>query len=183
MKSLNLYICQMNTIAVRIANASDAELIADLSRKTFYDTFASFNTKADMDKFLNEQFTRQKLMDEVKDGKNIFLLAYDDEQPVGYAKMQEGEKRPEFDNQPSIEISRIYAVQTSIGKGIGKLLMQNCIDTAKQLHRKIIWLGVWQQNAHAIAFYKKWGFEKFAEHDFLLGDDLQVDWLMKKSLG
>jgi ribosomal protein S18 acetylase RimI-like enzyme len=73
-------------------------------------------------------------------------------------------------------------VQHSIGKGIGSALLQNCIDMAKEINREIIWLGVWEHNYRAIYFYTKWGFEKFAEHDFVLGNDVQTDWLMKRSL-
>jgi ribosomal protein S18 acetylase RimI-like enzyme len=60
--------------------------------------------------------------------------------------------------------------------------MQRCIEIAKEMHREIIWLGVWEHNQQAINFYTKWGFEKFGEHDFVLGNDVQTDWLMKKDL-
>ena len=76
-------------ISVRFATSQDAELIADISRQTFYDTFASQNTVEDMNKFLNEQFTREALIKEVSTKDNIFLLAYDQEEPVGYARLRE----------------------------------------------------------------------------------------------
>ena len=60
--------------------------------------------------------------------------------------------------------------------------MQHCIDTALKLSRTIIWLGVWEKNERAIAFYNKWGFKKFAEHEFILGKDVQTDWLMMREL-
>lgn len=167
---------------IRLASTDDKELIADLSRRTFYDSFALQNTKEDMDKFMNGQFTREELMKEVGAEGNVFLLAYINEEVVGYAKLREGEKRPELGNIPSIEIARIYAIQTSIGKGIGSALMKKCIEVAKEMNRQVIWLGVWQFNQLAIDFYIKWGFEIFGEHDFVLGNDVQKDWLMKKDL-
>ena len=170
----------MSSLTIRLATVADAELIADLSRRTFYDSFASQNTKEDMDKFMNEQFNKEALMKEVGAEGNIFLLAYANNEVGGYVQMREGEKRSEFENKSSIEIARIYAVQHSIGKGTGSALMQNCIDIAKELNREIIWLGVWEHNRRAIDFYTKWGFEKFAEHDFVLGSDVQTDWLMKR---
>lgn len=167
---------------IRFASKEDDELIADFSRRSFYDAFSSQNTKDDMDKFMNEQFTKEALMKEVGEEGNIFLLAFINEKPVGYVRMREGEKRTEFENISSIEIARIYAIQHSIGKGIGSALMQRCIEIAKEMHREIIWLGVWEHNQQAINFYTKWGFEKFGEHDFVLGNDVQTDWLMKKDL-
>jgi len=78
-------------ISIRYATENDAELIADLSRKTFSETFGYLNTKENMDKFLNEQFNRDKLISEVTGPDNIFLLVFDDEIPVGYAKMRHGD--------------------------------------------------------------------------------------------
>ena len=65
-----------------------------MSRQTFYDSFATVNSKEDMDKFLNEQFTKEALMKEVRTVNNIFLLAYDDNEPVGYARMRENNIPP-----------------------------------------------------------------------------------------
>ncbi len=169
-------------ITIRFGTTADADLIADLSRQTFYETFAASNTREDMDKFMNETFSREALMKEVGAEGNIFLLAYDGQEAVGYARMREGELRPEFSGKPSIEIARIYAVRSCIGKGVGKILMQQCIDIALDNKKELIWLGVWEKNDRAIAFYQKFGFEKFATHDFVLGNDVQTDWLMKKNI-
>jgi ribosomal protein S18 acetylase RimI-like enzyme len=170
------------SLSVRIAVKKDAALIADLSRKTFYETFTVFNTKEDMDKFMNEQFTHEALRDEVGAAGNIFLLAFDDKLPVGYARMRENNNPPELHSENAMEISRIYADTNSIGRGVGKVLMQKCIDIAIEMKKEIIWLGVWEKNQRAIDFYNKWGFEKFSEHPFILGNDMQTDWLMKKQL-
>lgn len=169
-------------IKVRLASKHDADLIVNMSRQTFYDTFASYNTKENMDKFMNEQFTKGTLLREVGAKNNVFLLAFDRERPVGYARIREKNNPPSLGTNNAIEIARIYAATNEIGKGIGKALMQKCIEIAKAAHREFIWLGVWEKNQRAIDFYTKWGFEKFADHEFILGDDVQNDWLMKKKL-
>jgi ribosomal protein S18 acetylase RimI-like enzyme len=170
------------SVVIRFAVSADAALIADLSRSTFYETFASQNTKENMDKFMNEQFTRETLMMEANDPDNIFFLAYDEDQPAGYVRMRESNNPPELLHSNVIEIARIYVDNSAIGKGIGKALMQKCVEVARGKKKEIIWLGVWEKNYNAIDFYKKWGFEKFGIHTFLLGDDPQTDWLMKKEL-
>ena len=169
-------------ISIRIATIHDAGLIADMSRQTFYETFAVYNSKEDMDKFMNEQFTRDALVAEVGATDNIFLLAFDVDQPVGYARLRENNNPPLLGSTNAIEIARIYAVTGAIGKGIGRALMQKCLEIAKAANREFAWLGVWEGNQRAIDFYIKWGFEKFADHDFVLGNDIQKDWLMKKKL-
>ncbi len=169
-------------IQIRFCTEADALVIADLSRQTFYETFASENTAADMEKFMAEQFSRESLMKEVGAEGNIFFLAYDNETPVGYAYMRESSNPPELGEKKSIEIARIYATTASIGKGVGKALMQKCIDVAKEMNKELVWLGVWEKNRRAIDFYTKWGFEKFGTHIFVLGNDPQTDWLLKKEL-
>lgn len=169
-------------IVIRLATEADAELIADMSRQTFYDTFAEYNTKEDMYKFMNEQFTKEKLIDEVKQPWHVFFLALMGNEPVGYVKLRDGLVPSDLINQSCIEIARIYSVKKTIGKGVGKKLMQTCHDIAKQKGKKVLWLGVWKENQRAIDFYTNWGFEIFSAQKFVLGDDVQTDWLMKKSI-
>jgi ribosomal protein S18 acetylase RimI-like enzyme len=169
-------------LIIRFCDSNDAGLIADMSRQTFLETFAAANTKENMNKFLEEQFSREMLMKEVEAPGNIFLLAMLDNEPVGYVRMRESPRIKALGNATAIEVARIYAVQNSIGKGIGKALMEKCIAIAKEKDKQVIWLGVWEQNQRAIDFYIKWGFEKFGEHEFVLGDDVQTDWLLKKNL-
>ena len=167
-------------IIIRRATTADAENIAVVSRQTFYDTFAEFNSKEDMDKFMNESFSMTALINEVSLAKNIFLIAFIDEEVVGYAKLSESRNPPGLGNANAIEIARIYAVKKTIGQGVGKALMEQCIRVAAEKNKQLIWLGVWEHNLRAISFYNKFGFEKFGEHNFVLGNDVQTDWLMKK---
>ena len=169
-------------VSIRIATKEDAALIADISRQTFFETFAPQNTKANMDRFMNEQFTRENLMAEVGAKGNIFLLAYYGDQVAGYARLRENNNPPELGAASSLEIARIYAVSSFIGKGVGRILMKKCLDLASELKKELVWLGVWEHNPRAIDFYKKFGFEKFGTHIFYLGDDAQEDWLMLKKL-
>lgn len=169
-------------IIIRYATTADAESIALLSRQTFYDTFAEYNTSDDMDKFMKESFSMQKLTNEVIAPQNIFLTAFMDNELVGYAKLSTSENPPELGNIAAIEIGRIYAAQKTFGLGVGKSLMLECINAAVKKNKQVIWLGVWEHNQRAISFYSKFSFEKFGEHDFVLGNDVQTDWLMKKIL-
>jgi len=163
-----------------MAAKADAALIADISRQTFYDTFASHNSKENMDKFMNIQFAKERLISELDDPENIFFLAYEKDQLAGYVKLRDSQNPEQLQNLAGIEIVRIYSVTSMIGKGIGKLLMQTSIEEAIKRKKEVVWLGVWEKNQRAIEFYAKWGFEKFGEHDFILGNDIQTDWLMKK---
>ena len=172
----------MPTISIRIATIADAEIISTISSKTFYDSFAEQNTNEDVEKHILEYYNVPKMQEELTDANNVFLLAYYENELAGYAKTREEAKNESKDLEEPIEIERIYAVKNMIGKGIGKALMLRCMAIAKQKNKQTIWLGVWEKNLPAIAFYTKWGFEKFGQHVFLVGNDPQTDFLMKKSL-
>jgi len=118
-------------IQIKTANISDAELIADISRETFYDTYAAYNTKEDMDKFMSEQFTKEQLMAQVHDPEHLFLLAYENNEPAGYVFLEAGSPT-ELPVTNALEIKRLYARTSFIGKGIGKALMQSAINHAKK---------------------------------------------------
>lgn len=172
----------MDKVIIRKATAIDAASIARLSRKTFYETFAESNTPENMEKFMSEQFTEETLSKEVLEGNADFLLAEENGVALGYAKLQDGARHSVFGEAGAIEISRIYVDNAIIGRGVGKQLMDTCIEIARKKGKTIIWLGVWEQNQRAISFYLKAGFLKFGEHEFILGNDVQTDWLMLKHI-
>ncbi len=169
-------------LTTRYATEDDAALIADISRQTFYETFASFNSKVNMDIFMNIQFTKGRLMLEVGMPENIFLLAYMGEEIAGYVKLRDTRHPKALGSSNAIEIARLYAMHALIGKGVGKLLMEKSLEIAKEKNKDTVWLGVWKENKKAIDFYTYLGFTIFDECDFILGNELQKDWLMKKPL-
>lgn len=170
----------MTETTIRQATESDAELVAAISRETFCDSFAENNTAENMQLFLDGPFSTPLLMAELSDPDCIFFLIYHKEEPAGYIKLKPG-KHPELMVAgKAIEICRFYARKHMIGKGIGKAMMQHAIAYAKENNYTTIWLGVWEQNQRAINFYHSFDFKKFSEHDFVLGRDVQRDWLMMK---
>jgi diamine N-acetyltransferase len=171
----------MDKIQIREAGVSDAALIADLSRKTFFETFASQNTKADMDLFLNEQFSKEMLMAQVGKKDHHFFLAYHQEAVAGYVflKMDVPENS---EQERTLEIARIYVSDSFIGKGIGKALMQTAFQFARTQKAEQVKLAVWEHNLRAIRFYESFGFIRSGIQVFLLGTDVQHDFVMHRSV-
>lgn len=170
------------SFSVRVATLEDVPILVNLGAKTFQDTFGVHNTQENMRLYMEKTFTHEQITNEINDPATIFLIAYDGNTLVGYAKMKMGEIPTGLNSTKTIEIERIYSTQEYIGKKAGKSLMGACLDVAREQDCETIWLGVWEHNPRAIAFYEKWGFEKFGSHPFLLGTDLQTDLLMKKNL-
>lgn len=169
-------------ITVRTCNAKDVDTLVSLGIKTFRDTFDEFNDPANMILYINKTFTRKVIEEEMKEAGSVFFLAIDGRQAVGYARIRASSTPAELNGAATLEIERLYAHRDYIGKRVGHMLMQTCLAYAKKKGCKTLWLGVWEKNARAIAFYERNGFERFGEHTFMLGNDAQTDWLMKKEL-
>ncbi|MCA6516728.1 MAG: GNAT family N-acetyltransferase [Chitinophagaceae bacterium] len=169
----------MSSVQLKDVGLDLAELIADISRKTFQETFGPVNTEADMQLFLQKQFTTDTLIKEVGIPGNRHVLAYVDGIPAGYLFLKY-HAHALLLNDPALEISRIYCLEKFQGKGVGKSLMQEAIMDANRKKLKWVWLGVWKENAKAISFYRSFGFNTFGTTDFLLGNDWQEDWLMAR---
>lgn len=169
-------------IKIVSAGAEQADMISELAVATFYETYAAFNTASDMLLYTQQHYTAAQIIEELKQPDVQYFLAFADDKPAGFAKLR-NIKQPEFlQNTRNIEIERIYVLNQFQKMRIGKALIEYCMNFARENSWEVIWLGVWQQNKQAILFYEKNGFEKFGTHNFLLGKDLQTDWLMKMKL-
>jgi ribosomal protein S18 acetylase RimI-like enzyme len=165
-------------LTIRRANANDAELLAELGARTFSETFAGDNTAEDMTTYLATSFSVSQLTIELSDKNSVFLIAEVHGCAAGYAKLHAGPPLKEIDDPNSIELVRLYVSREWLGRRVGEALMRACLNEAQRTGHETIWLGVWERNARAQAFYNKWSFRPVGEHVFQLGSDPQRDILM-----
>jgi ribosomal protein S18 acetylase RimI-like enzyme len=166
---------------IREAMYTDVAILSDLGRRTFFETYASYNTPENMVKYVTENFSVEALEQELNEEKNSFFLISNSQTAIGYAKMRKGGHAPEI-NGNCIEIERIYILREFQGLKAGAALIRHCIKYAASRECDIIWLGVWENNLSAIGFYEGQGFHKCGMHNFILGEDEQVDYLMVRQV-
>ena len=167
---------------IRYATASDNKLLAEVGAETFYDSFAADNTPENIAVYLGTSFSPEKQAQELADPTSRFLIAEVEGAPVGYARVKFGQAPAAVAGQSPMEIERFYARKPWIGKGIGARLMRACLREAEQAGCDVVWLGVWERNPRAIAFYRQWGFVEMGTQVFQLGDDPQRDLLMARAV-
>lgn len=167
---------------IRRGTLQDTELLADLGARTFSETFAIDNTPENMSAYLAAAFTPQQSAAALVDPRCAFLIAETDGVAVGYAMLRSGAVPEQVAGERPIELVRLYVSRDSLGSGVGAALMQACIDEAKRGGYQTLWLGVWEHNIRAQAFYRKWSFREAGTHLFQLGDDPQTDLLMQRSI-
>lgn len=169
-------------LSIRYGTAADNILLADFGRRAFSDTFSHDNTPADMAAYLASAFSPEKQASELADTASIFLIAEIAEQMVGFARLLTGTAPAFIEAEKPVELVRIYADKKWVGRGIGSALLQRCLVEGARRNCDVIWLGVWERNEHALAFYLRWGFMVVGSQDFLLGSDLQTDLVLTRSL-
>lgn len=173
-----------SVIKIRLASAEDAETLARVGWKSFYDAFADHpkNAPGDLKMYMDEAFAVETLAAELRDEDAVYFIAEIGGETVGYAKLKKNSRESETAGENPIELCRLYALGEFIGKGVGKALMRHCLDYAVAEGHDFMWLGVWEYNYRAQKFYAKYGFEKCGEHVFQLGTDPQTDWLLQRQV-
>jgi ribosomal protein S18 acetylase RimI-like enzyme len=166
-------------VVVRKIDLEDLSQLQKIGISTFSETFAEHNTKEDLEKYLDESFSNEKLSSELNSPHSSFYFAEIDNNVVGYLKINFGASQTELKDNKAVEIERIYVLQAYHGKKIGQLLFNKAIEIAKEHKANYVWLGVWEENHRALQFYKKNGFVPFDTHIFKLGNDEQTDIMMK----
>tara|TARA_R110002124_G_scaffold114935_3_gene270530 strand:- start:11 stop:532 length:522 start_codon:yes stop_codon:yes gene_type:complete len=172
----------MNPIEIIKITISDITELQRIGQQTFQETFVDSNSEENMKSYLEEGFSLEKLTREVKNENSEFYFAKIDNEVIAYLKVNYGESQTELKDNKSLEIERIYVSKEFHGKNVGQLLYNKAIEVAEQRGSEYVWLGVWEQNPRAIRFYEKNGFAVFDKHIFKLGNDEQIDILMKLKL-
>ncbi len=173
---------------VRPATLADAAALSRVAADTFRETFAHENAPEDMARYVAAAFTPQRQAAEIADPAGIVLVAESrdgdaaDARLVGYAHLVSGPAPAAVQGPAPLELRRLYVARARHGQGVAQALMDAALDAARARGARTLWLGVWERNPRAVAFYARYGFVRVGEHTFLLGDDAQTDWLLARPL-
>ena len=171
-----------NSVRFRRATPADASDLLDLAVRIYDETFSAVNTPQNMRAYLSQAFTLPQLETDLRDSQILFHVAEVEEQLIAYSKLVDRPAPECITGEAAIEIERFYIDRRWHGAGVSASLMEICLKEARQRGFKTIYLGVWEHNDRAVAFYRKWRFTRVGEHIFQMGDDPQVDWWMVRSI-
>lgn len=169
-------------IHIALANEGQAELIAELSRKTFVETYAEPGNQENLTLYVESHFTTEQISIEFADPNFRFFIAWINEKAVGFTKIRKDRQPKGIPMLKSMEIQRIYVLQEFQGFSVGKELMKMVKELAKAEGDQVIWLQVWQKNDKAIQFYRKAGFVVYETSTFEFGREIHQDFLLRFDL-
>jgi ribosomal protein S18 acetylase RimI-like enzyme len=172
----------VNEIGIRRATALDNELLARLAAETFPGNFVGMDEPAGMKGYIETRFTPEQQATELAESGSTFFIGYLAGEPVGYARVREDETPDVLSSSDAAEIHRLYVVQKHWSSGVGRALVEACIEEVRNRGRKVLWLGAWSENPRAVAFYRSLGFVDVGTKKFRLGEELHDDLIFELRL-
>jgi ribosomal protein S18 acetylase RimI-like enzyme len=163
------------------AQIEETQSLRDLLEFTFRDTYGHQNSPEEIEKHVAKNFSFQLILAELQDENFQYFVVKEGLEIVAFCKLVKNHTL-EGISKRTVEIERFYVHPKLKGKGLGRKLMDYCFNWAEAAGFELVWLGVWERNFDAIAFYQKMGFQQFGTHVFVLGDDAQTDYVLTKEL-
>ena len=170
------------SILIRAGVTADAAALAELAARTFQETFSADNRPEDMALHAAHAYGVSQQERELDDPSIATLLVELDGQLAGYAQLRSGAAPPCVTGDAPIELWRFYIARSWHGRGVAQALMRRVEAEAHQRGGRTLWLGVWERNDRAKAFYRKIGFVDVGSHVFMVGPDPQTDRVMVRLL-
>lgn len=163
---------------------ADAAALAAFGERAFRDAFAAHNRPRDMDAYVSLAYGVRQQSAELADSRVTVLVAEADGALVGYAVLRQApDEAPGcVTGEAPVELARLYVERAWHGRGVGEALMRRVIEQGRERGGRTLWLGVWEHNPRARAFYARWEFAAVGEHGFVLGADVQRDLLLARTL-
>lgn len=168
---------------IRRSEPSDALRLAELAELTFRNTFEESNTPEDMNLHCASYYSEAIQGREISDPSMATLVCEHAGELVGFAQLRWQRFPVCVKAERPAEIQRLYVREAWHGKGVAQDLMSESIALAEAAGADQVWLGVWEHNPRALAFYRKCGFVEVGDHIFTVGSDPQRDVIMSRTPG
>ena len=156
--------------------------LQEVSIQTFTETFKDNNSEKSLNDYLNTAYELTKKKKELENPHSEFYFAYFNNELAGYLKININDAQSEKMGENALEVERIYIKKSFKRRGIGRHLIETAEQLAKKYQKNLMWLGVWEYNPKAIAFYETLGFKVIGAHSFFMGEEEQTDLIMSKQL-
>lgn len=176
-------VSQLAAVRIRRATVEDTNALAEIGARTFSETFAADNTPEDMRMFLESTWHPDLQRAEILDPGLDTLLACDASGALaGFAQVRVSRPPAGIDVRAPVELKRFYVDKPWHGQGLARMLMDAAEQSARARGGREFWLGVFQRNDRALAFYRKCGFRVVGTQVFVVGTDPQKDYVMLREL-
>jgi ribosomal protein S18 acetylase RimI-like enzyme len=180
-KILDQRVHQPDTI-IRKAHRQDAELLVKIGKRAFREAFAAHTSSKDMATHLRTTFSLDDIKTQLDSKDTLYLISDYQAEPVGYAYLYPTQPPAAIKDPMAIQLIRFYLLEKCYGLGVGNTLMQRCLAESSARGYRTVWLSTWELNGRANAFYKKWHFKVVGRQKFVVGNDVQNDFIFMRDI-
>ena len=170
---------------MRIRNATSADIdpLVALARRSFFDAYCETDDHAVIEEYCARNFTHGRFDAILADPRSTLLLAEDRPDTLaGYAHVARSPAPGCVAGLRPIELVRLYLAREWIGRGVGAELMRASIAEARRRGAGALWLGVYERNERAIAFYARFGMRMVGTKPWEWGGEIFQDPVMELAL-
>jgi diamine N-acetyltransferase len=146
-------------IDIQLIQPEHLRLLHAICIDSYSQNFAHHWEEGGLENYLDDVFGAQKLRTELLNKSILYYVAFMEEQPVAFMKLNLASNLPGLNTDEGLELDKVYILPAFKGKGIGKILLDKAFETAKINKKKVFWLCVIDTNKEAISFYEKTGFK------------------------
>jgi len=160
---------------IRPATLADVPLLCRLGAATFRETYTPISIAREVDDYADTHFAADKVEAWFRRPGARTLIASLDDMPVGYAHLRSAKVPACVADRKAVELSRLYLLASAQGAGVGGALIAAAIDEIAALGGRTVWLGAYDRNVKALAFYARRGFVRVGTHAFEFGGQVHAD--------
>lgn len=165
----------MSALLIRPATDADVPLLCELGATTFVQTYRPISDPAEVDDYADTHFTPEVVGAWLARPDARTLLAFTGDAPAGYAHVQRAPVPACVADRQAVELRRLYLLASAQGSGVGSALIAAAFDAVAALGGRSVWLGAYDRNVKALAFYARRGFVQVGTHDFEFGGKIYAD--------
>jgi len=169
-------------VHIRLAVLDDAVALAAFAAQTFVDTYGAVNDPEHIAAHVATRFGVAQQSAELRDAGYTTLLLECEGRLAGYAQLRRHAPPAGTATEDALELHRFYLAGAWHGTGVAAQLMAAVVAQAAARSAKQLWLGVWERNPRAIAFYAKQGFADVGATVFMVGPDRQKDRVLVREI-
>jgi len=165
----------VNAPLIRLATLDDVPVLCALGAATFRQTYRAISDPREVDEYADEHFTPVRVAAWFREPCARTLLAVAGGAPAGYAHLRRARVPACVADREAIELSRLYLLGSAQGGGLGSTMMATALAQAAELEARSVWLGAYDRNVRALAFYARHGFVQVGTHEFEFGGRTYAD--------
>lgn len=156
-------------LQIRAGRPSDADRLAVLATQVWLHTYCTNGVNTEVAQYVLSELTVERFAVRLTEPQSHILVGEFQEWLVGFAAVRFGASCPSI-AKSTVELQTLYVQEHFIGQGIGRSLLEAAEAKAREEAAAPLWLSVNAQNAQAIAFYARQGYNRVGTTYFVLGE-------------